>query len=117
MRILLTGAGGFIGARFASLAVAEGNYVLGIGRSPRPVRLNELRKQPKFSYQIMDAGDAPALAARARTFQPAVVVHMAALGVVRADTIPEEELLRTHFHGALAVAAAAQETAAAVVWL
>lgn len=117
MRILLTGAGGFIGARFASLAVAEGHYVLGIGRSARPARLNELRKQSKFSYQIMDVGDAAALASRARTFQPAVVVHMAALGVVRADTVPEEELLRSHFHGALAVAASAQETSAAVVWL
>jgi nucleoside-diphosphate-sugar epimerase len=117
MRILLTGAGGFIGARFASLAVADGHYVLGIGRSARPLRLNELRKQSKFSYQIMDASDVAALTARARTFQPAVLVHMAAVGVARPDTVPEEELLRAHFQGALAVAGAARETSAAVVWL
>jgi len=117
VRILLTGAGGFLGARFATLAVAEGHQVLGIGRSARPVRLNELRKQSKFSYQIMDTGDGAALSARARTFQPAVVVHMASVGGGRSEDVEEAALLRAHFDGALSVAAAAQAAQAAVVWL
>lgn len=117
MRILLTGAGGFLGTRFATFAVAEGHQLLGLGRSARPSRLNELRKQSKFSYQIMDAGDAAALAARARTFQPAVVVHMASPGGGRSEQLEEPALLRAHFDAALAVAAAAAEAQAAVVWL
>jgi len=117
VRILLTGAGGFLAARFATLAVAEGHQVLGLGRSARPSRLNELRKQSKFGYQIMDAGDAPALVARARTFQPAVVVHMASAGGGRSEELEAAALLRSHFEGAVAVAAAAAAAQAAVVWL
>jgi nucleoside-diphosphate-sugar epimerase len=117
VRILLTGAGGFLGTRFATLSVAEGHQLLGIGRSARPSRLNELRKQSKFSYQIMDAGDGAALAGRARTFQPAVIVHMASVGGGRSEDVEEAALLRSHFDGALAVAAAAVAAQAAVVWL
>lgn len=117
MRILLTGAGGFLGARVASLAVADGHHVLGIGRSSRPIRLGELRKQSKFSYQIMSAGDAEALVARARTFQPAVVLHLASPGAGRAEPLPPADLMRAHFDAALGVAAAAAETSAAVVWV
>ncbi|HVE83900.1 MAG TPA: NAD(P)-dependent oxidoreductase [Myxococcales bacterium] len=117
MRILLTGAGGFLGARFASLAVAEGHQVLGLGRSARPGRLVELRRQSKFGYQIMDVSDAEALVARARTFQPAVLVHMASPGGGRSEPVEPPALLRAHFDGAVAVAAAAEQTQAAVVWL
>jgi len=117
VRILLTGAGGFLGARFATLAVAEGHQVLGIGRSARPSRLNELRKQSKFSYQIMDAGDAEALPGRARTFQPAVIVHMASAGGGRSESLEEPAMLRAHFDGALSVAGAAEAAQAAVVWM
>lgn len=117
MRILLTGAGGFLGTRFATLAVAEGHQVLGIGRSARPSRLNELRKQSKFSYQILDSGNGEALVARARTFQPAALVHMASAGGQRTDDLEEAALLRSHFDGALAVAGAAAQAQAAVVWV
>jgi nucleoside-diphosphate-sugar epimerase len=117
VRILLTGAGGFLAARFATLAMAEGHQVLGIGRSARPARLVELRKQSRFSYQIMDSGDADTLVARARTFQPAALVHMASVGGRRSEDLEEAALLRAHFDAALAVAEAAAQTQAAVVWM
>jgi UDP-glucuronate 4-epimerase len=89
MRILITGAAGFIGSHLAERLCARGDGVVGFdnfdpfyGRAIKEANLAVLRGQPRFSLVEGDIRDEVALG-RAFAPRPDVVVHLAALAGVR----------------------------------
>jgi UDP-glucuronate 4-epimerase len=90
MRILVTGAAGFIGSHLCERLCARGDQVLGFDSFdpfyPRAVKegnLTGLRGDPRFALLEGDLRDAAAVAQAFQRAQPEVVVHLAALAGVR----------------------------------
>ncbi len=90
MRVLLTGAAGFIGFHVAQRLLARGDEVIGLdNRSPyydvalKDARLAILRESPGFAYHELDLANRPAVADLFAETAPAAVVHLAAQAGVR----------------------------------
>src|SRR4051794_26289628 len=90
MRVLLTGAAGFIGSHLAERLVARGDDVLGIDNFdpfyPRAVKernLAPLSAHARFTFQEGDITSPAALGAAFGAARADVVVHLAALAGVR----------------------------------
>ncbi|HSS38769.1 MAG TPA: NAD-dependent epimerase/dehydratase family protein [Polyangia bacterium] len=90
MRILVTGAAGFIGSHLCERLCARGDQVLGLDNFdpfyPRAVKernLTGLRADPRFTLIEGDLREAATLAQAFDRAQPEVVVHLAALAGVR----------------------------------
>jgi UDP-glucuronate 4-epimerase len=90
MKILVTGAAGFIGMHVAQILLARGEEVVGIDSlndyyDPRlkHARLENLRSYPGFRFVHMDVADTPAVAALFDIEKFARVVHLAAQAGVR----------------------------------
>ena len=91
MTLLVTGAAGFIGARVAGLALAEGHRVVGIDNLSdaydvrlKQWRLAHLQAEPGFEFRYLDITDSTAVGdvlAEAGPFD--AVVHLAASAGVR----------------------------------
>ena len=91
MRVLVTGAAGFIGSHLCEHLCARGDEVVGVDNFdpfyPRAIKeqnLAKLRGLPAFSFVEGDIRDAATLAGAFGTARPDVVVHLAALAEVRA---------------------------------
>jgi UDP-glucuronate 4-epimerase len=89
MRILVTGAAGFIGSHLSERLVARGDEVVGLdnfdafyARADKERNLAELRASPRFSLVEGDLRNPDDLA-RAFASKPDAVVHLAALAGVR----------------------------------
>ncbi len=90
MRILVTGAAGFIGAAVSRRLVDEGFTVLGIDNlspyydvSLKQARLERLRNQTGFYFEKVDVADRVAMEAFFRAQKPTHVIHLAAQAGVR----------------------------------
>jgi len=90
MRILVTGAAGFIGFHLARRLLADGHQVAGLdGMTPyydpalKEARLAQLTPLPGFSFERLMLEDMPAMTAAFQRAQPEVVVHLAAQAGVR----------------------------------
>ncbi len=90
MRVIVTGAAGFIGSHVAEALLERGDAVLGIDEvneyyDPRQKEANFalLRKHSKFSFLKLDIRDAPTLTAAFIEFKPEKVIHLAARAGVR----------------------------------
>ncbi len=105
-RVLVTGAGGFIGANLARRLVDEGADVHAVVRPQGDLaRLDDIRT--RLSVHAADIRDAPAIRAAIRRTMPEVVFHLAASGVI--DKAAEAaDLLAHNAGGALNVLAAAE---------
>ena len=79
MKLLITGASGFLGAAVARAALAEGHEVTGIGRHPSPPRLADILET--LVYHRLDLGEAEALEALCGSVKPDAVIHCAWDGV------------------------------------
>jgi nucleoside-diphosphate-sugar epimerase len=79
MKLLITGASGFLGAAVARAALAEGHEVTGIGRDPSPPRLADISET--LAYHRLDLGEAEALEALCGRVKPDAVIHCAWDGV------------------------------------
>ena len=90
MRILLTGAAGFIGYHTAERLLARGDEVVGIDSLNnyydvrlKQARLDRLLRHPAFRFHRGDIADRPALESLFTTEKPRRVIHLAAQAGVR----------------------------------
>jgi UDP-glucuronate 4-epimerase len=90
MKILVTGAAGFIGMHVAQRMLQRGDSVVGIDNlndyydvSLKHARLAELRRAPAFQFEPIDVADRPALEALFAQQGFARVVHLGAQAGVR----------------------------------
>lgn len=90
MRILVTGAAGFIGAALIERLLARGERVLGIDNhndyydpALKQARLDRFATHPAYRHARIDLADAAAFAAACTAFAPEHVVHLAAQAGVR----------------------------------
>jgi dTDP-4-dehydrorhamnose reductase len=73
VRVLVTGAGGFVGSNVATVAAERGHDVVCLVRSPPPW------PDPRCTYAAVDLLDEPALRRAAREAGPDAIVHTAIL--------------------------------------
>ena len=90
MRILVTGAAGFIGSTLSLRLLARGDEVLGVDNlndyydvSLKEARLARLTPDPKFHFAKLSIEDRPALEQAFASFKPERVVNLAAQAGVR----------------------------------
>ena len=90
MRILVTGAAGFIGASVAERLLRRGDVVVGVDNlSPyydpalKRARLARLPAPERFAFEQQDIADQAAVASTFRRHRPQAVVHLAAQAGVR----------------------------------
>jgi UDP-glucuronate 4-epimerase len=90
MRIVVTGAAGFIGSHLAERLCARGDEVVGVDnfdpfypRASKEQNLARLRGEARFAFVEADIRDAAALAGAFGDVRTDVVVHLAALAGVR----------------------------------
>jgi nucleoside-diphosphate-sugar epimerase len=79
MTLLVTGAGGFVGAAVVRAALAEGHRIVALSRTPDPPRLSGL--DGDLVLRAVDMADTPALTATIAAAKPDGVVHCAWEGV------------------------------------
>ena len=90
MRILVTGAAGFIGARLSEMLLARGDEVIGLDNlndyydpALKAARLARLEAQPGFVFERLDVADRPGMASLFQRYQAPRIVHLAAQAGVR----------------------------------
>jgi UDP-glucuronate 4-epimerase len=90
MRVLVTGAAGFIGMHTSLKLLARGDDVIGIDNlndyyevSLKEARLARLQANPKFAFHQLDIADRDAVAALFSTVRPDRVINLAAQAGVR----------------------------------
>jgi len=90
MKVLLTGAAGFIGSHVAEALVARGDEVAGIDNfdpfydpSIKERNLARLAASPRFRLERADIRDFRRMCAIAEAFRPQAIVHLAARAGVR----------------------------------
>jgi UDP-glucuronate 4-epimerase len=90
MRVLVTGAAGFIGHHSVRALLARGDDVLGLDAltpyyepALKRARLAALGAPPRFAFQQLDITDKDALLRAARAYAPDAVLHLAAQPGVR----------------------------------
>lgn len=90
MRILLTGAAGFIGMHTSEKLLARGDEVIGVDNlndyyevSLKEARLARLQQNPRFTFHRVDISDRDVMADLFATQKPQRVIHLAAQAGVR----------------------------------
>ena len=90
MRVLITGAAGFIGSALATALLLRGDEIVGIDNlngyydvSLKEARLARLKTHPKFSFTLLDVASREKVAALFSAGRFDAVVHLAAQAGVR----------------------------------
>jgi len=109
MRILVTGAGGFVGAAVVKAAVAAGREIVALVRNDTS-RLTSIAD--RISMQRVDLADTTAVAALLHSAKPAIVIHSAWEGVggaLRSGDIQLDNIRTTVALADAAIAAGARK--------
>ncbi|MFY9239614.1 MAG: SDR family NAD(P)-dependent oxidoreductase, partial [Roseovarius sp.] len=109
-RILITGSAGFIGFHFAQLLLEEGHEVHGIDAltdyyevALKEARRAQLSPHPNYSDTVAMIEDMETLTATCATFQPEVIVHLAAQAGVRYSLENPRAYIETNLVGSFNV--------------
>ncbi len=81
MKVLVTGAVGFIGSAVSRRLIGEGHHVIGFDKmtyAASPATLADLKARPGFSFVQGDICDGAQVGQALDTFQPDAVMHLAA---------------------------------------
>lgn len=118
MRVLVTGAAGFIGAAVAERLLQRGDSVIGIDNlndyyDPRlkEARLQRLRRHQAFAFDKLDLADAERLRRLLRQHPPQRVVHLAAQAGVRYSIDNPSAYVEANIVGFLSILEAVREVA------
>jgi len=110
MRVLVTGAAGFIGFHVASALLARGDEVVGIDNlddyydpALKRARLAQLEGRAGWSFQAMDIADDTRISALFASFRPHRVAHMAAQAGVRYSLSNPQAYVASNFSGFLPI--------------
>lgn len=108
MRVLVTGAAGFIGMHLSERLAREGNEVFGVDNlnsyydvSLKKSRLSLLERSDNFSFMETDIRDEKALSTAFNVSDPHCVVHLAAQAGVRYSIENPREYVSTNVSGTL----------------
>jgi UDP-glucuronate 4-epimerase len=115
MRVLLTGAAGFIGYHVSAALAERGEEVLGVdcftpyyARALKDARIARLQQQGSFAFQEMDVADHGAFKSLAVSFRPQKIVHLAAQAGVRYSLEAPFAYLHANVEGHLSALEAAR---------
>lgn len=106
MKILVTGAAGFIGMHTCQRLLARGDTVLGIDNlndyydvALKQARLDTLRPHPHFEFQQLDIADADGVRDLFSRHRPDRVVHLAAQAGVRYSLVNPQAYVNSNLLG------------------
>jgi len=101
-KVLLTGAGGFVGSAVARALLARGDRVLGLDFGPNAGALDAIGAEfPGFTAIVADICDADAIEATFARHAPDAVIHCAAIVGVLASLASPARLLHVNIEGSV----------------
>ena len=116
MKVLVTGAAGFIGSCTARGLIDRGDEVVGVDNLNdqydvrlKHARLARLRGRPEFAFEKLDVANARAVLGVFRTHRPDRVVHLAAQTGVRRSLVDPHAYVEANLRGFANVLEAARE--------
>jgi UDP-glucuronate 4-epimerase len=115
LKIIVTGAAGFIGAALAKALLERGDEVIGIdsinayySRELKDARLAELQGFDRFSFHRQDLAQTDAALALMAEIKPDIIVHLAAQAGVRASAEVPFDYVSSNLVGHMTVLEAAR---------
>lgn len=106
MKILVTGAAGFIGFYVAKLLLHRGDEIIGLDNlndyydvALKQARLEQLQSHSGFTFKKNDIVDKEAINELFRVYKPSRVVHLAAQPGVRYSLINPEAVIKSNILG------------------
>lgn len=101
MRVLVTGAAGFVGRHLAHELAGSGHTVVGADTAPRPPWQAAALRSATLEWQAIDLLDAVALDRRLPEWRPDAMVHLAAIASVGQSSADPGRTYRVNVRGTL----------------
>ena len=111
MKLMITGGAGFIGSAVIRLAMARGHSVLNIDKltyAANLANLASIETDPDYGFVQADICDGPAMTELMHSFQPDVVLHLAAESHVDRSIDGPTSFITTNINGTFTLLQAAR---------